>query len=58
MARTAEDFSTDPVIVVINEGDDVGTFDDWRAILADDERSDVDVDAAEILREIREHGER
>lgn len=58
MARRAEDISADPVIVVINEGDDEGTFDDWRAILADDEPSDVDADAAEILREIREHGER
>ncbi len=58
MARNAEDLSADPVIVVINKRDDEGTFDDWRTILADDEPSDVDVDAAEILREIREHGER
>jgi hypothetical protein len=58
MARSAEDVSADPVIVVINEGDDVGTFGDWRVILADDEPSDLDADAAEILREIREHGER
>jgi hypothetical protein len=58
MARSAEDLSADPVIVVIDEGDDVGTFGDWRAILADDEPSDLDADAAEILREIREHGER
>lgn len=58
MARSAEDLSADPVIVVINEGDNVGTFDEWRAILADDEPSDVDADAAEILRGIREHGER
>lgn len=58
MARSAEDVSADPVIVVINEGDHEGTFDDWRTILADDEPSDVDADAAEILREIREHGER
>jgi hypothetical protein len=58
MASSAEDLSADPVIVVINESDDEGTFDDWRAIFADDEPSDVDADAAEILREIREHGER
>lgn len=58
MARSAEDLNDDPIIVVINEGDDVGTFDEWRAILADDEPSDVDADAAEVLREIREHGER
>ena len=34
------------------------TFDDWLALLATDEPTEVDADAAEMLREIREHGER
>lgn len=33
-------------------------FDDWLALLATDEPTEVDADAAEVLREIREHGER
>jgi hypothetical protein len=36
MACSADDLSADPVIVVINEDEDVGTFGDWRAILAGD----------------------
>jgi hypothetical protein len=58
MARSAEDLSADPVIVLINEGDHDGTLDEWRSALADDAPADVDAGAAEILREIREHGER
>jgi hypothetical protein len=44
--------------VVINEDEEVGTLDDWLALLDGDEPSDVNADAADILREIREHGER
>jgi len=33
-------------------------FDEWLAALAGDESTEIDADAAEILREIREHGER
>ncbi len=34
------------------------SFDDWLASLTLGEATDVNVGAAEILREIREHGER
>ena len=34
------------------------TFDDWLALLATDEPTVVDAEAAHIIREIREHGER
>ncbi|MDP9440760.1 MAG: hypothetical protein M3P34_00965 [Actinomycetota bacterium] len=46
------------MLVVIDEDEPVGTFDDWRALLAGDERTEINADAAEILRDIREHGER
>ena len=34
------------------------SFEEWLALVDSDEPSDVDAEAAEILREIREHGER
>ncbi len=58
MARRVEDFADDPVLVLIDEPEPVETFDEWIARLDGDEPTDVDADAAEILREIREHGER
>jgi len=58
MALRLNDLPDDPVLVVIDEDEPVGTFDDWRALLAGDEPSDINADAAEILRDIREHGER
>ncbi len=57
MARRLEDLPDDPVLVVIDEHQPVGTFDDWLALLDGDEPTD-DVNAAEVLRDIREHGER
>ncbi|MCU1451316.1 MAG: hypothetical protein JWP02_3486 [Acidimicrobiales bacterium] len=57
VAHRLEDLPDDPVLVVINEEEPVGTFDEWRALLAADEPSDINADAAEILRDIREHGE-
>ena len=59
MARRAEDIPDDPVLVLIEDGEpDLLTFDGWLATLAGDEPTEIDADAAEILREIREHGER
>lgn len=58
MARRADDISSDPIIVVIDEEEPVLTFDDWLALLATDDPTGVDAEAAEIIREIREHGER
>jgi hypothetical protein len=58
MARRIEDLPDDPVLVLINEHEPVGTFDEWLALLDGDEPTDVDANAAAILRDIREHGER
>lgn len=63
MGRPAEELPLDPVIVVIEEDDgltdDVGlTFDEWLALVGSDEATEVDVDAAEVLRELRNLGER
>ncbi|HUR24371.1 MAG TPA: hypothetical protein VMZ73_10920 [Acidimicrobiales bacterium] len=58
MARRAEDLPEDPVLVLIEDDEPTMTFDEWLALLASDEPTDVDAGAAEILREIREHGER
>jgi len=58
MARRAQNTPDDPVLVVIEDADPLQSFDEWLAVLAADEPTDVDAEAAEILREIREHGER
>lgn len=58
MARRANDSPNDPVLVLIDDEEPTMTFGDWLTSLALDEPSNVDVGAAEILREIREHGER
>jgi hypothetical protein len=57
MARRLEDVPDDPVLVVIDEHEPVGTFDDWLALTDADEPTDVAANAADILRDIREHGE-
>lgn len=58
MARRAEDLPNDPVLVIIDEEEPMMTTEEWLALLATDEPTDVDADAAEVLRDIREHGER
>lgn len=57
MARRADDLPDDPVLVVIDEERPSVTFEEWLALAAEDGITDVDADAAEILRDIREHGE-
>ena len=58
MARRIEDLPADPVLILIEDEEAALTFDEWLALIAKDEPTDVDADAAEIVREIREHGER
>ncbi len=58
MARRADDLPDDPVLVLIDEDEPTVSFDDWLASLTLGDPIDVNVGAAEILREIREHGER
>jgi len=58
MVRRADDLPNDPVLVVVDDEEPTMTFDDWLALLATDGPTEVDADAAEALREIREHGER
>jgi len=57
MATRAEEMPSDPVLVVIDRPGEV-SFDDWLAALEGDDPSAVDADAAEVLREIRAHGDR
>lgn len=56
MATPAENTPNDPALVVIDRPSEA-SFDDWLAELEDDDPSAVDADAAEALRQIREHGE-
>lgn len=58
MARRADDLPNDPVLVLIDEDEPAMSFDDWLASLTLGEATDVNVGAAEILREIREYDER
>jgi hypothetical protein len=58
MARRVEDLPNDPVLVPIEDEEPTLSFDEWLALLATDEPTEVDAQAAEILREIRDHGER
>lgn len=58
VARRADELPNDPVLVLIDDGEPTMTFDEWLTSLTLDEPTDFDAGAAEILREIREHGER
>ena len=58
MARPAEDLAGDPMLAVIDDGKPEMTVEEWLATLDGLEPTDVDANAAEVLREIREHGER
>lgn len=58
MARRADELPNDPLLVLIDDDEPGTTFDDWLTSLTLDEPTDVDAGAAEILREIRDHGER
>lgn len=57
MARRVEDLPNDPVLVPIEDEEPMLSFDEWLALLATDEPTEVDAQAAKILREIRDHGE-
>ena len=59
VARRTEDIANDPAIVVIDDGNEpTMTFDEWLALIDDDEPTEIDLNAADILREFREYGER
>ena len=58
MARRVEDLTNDPVLVLIEGDEPKLTTEEWLALLDEDEPTDVNANAAEILRDIREHGER
>lgn len=58
MARPASNMPDDPVLVVIADLPSTLTFDEWLAMLAADGPTDLDAEAAAVVREIREHGER
>jgi hypothetical protein len=57
MARRLEDLPDDPVLALIDDEDPSLSFDEWLALLGTDEPTEVDANAAAIVREIREHGE-
>ncbi len=57
VARRADDLSEDPVLVVsVRQGE--GAFDERLLLVVADGPGALDVGAAEILRKMREHGER
>ncbi len=58
MVRRADELPNDPVLVLIDDDEPTMSFDDWLSSLTLGDPTDVNVGAAEILREIREHGER
>lgn len=58
MARRAEDLKNDPVLQLINADEVLGSVDEWLERLHEIEPTDIDANAAEIIRDIREHGER
>jgi len=57
MGTPAEEMKSDPALGVTDRPGEA-SFDDWLADLEGDDPSAIDADGAEVLREIREHGER
>ena len=59
MARRTEDFEIDPTIVPIDDSTDTSpaAMEAWLASLHRDEPVNLSVSTAEVVREIREHGE-
>lgn len=54
MVRRADEFPDDPVIVLIKDDDEPAmSFDEWLELVDGDEPTDVDLDAAGVLRDIR-----
>lgn len=58
MARRADDLSDDPVLVLIKDEVSDLTVEQWLASLKEDGATDVNANAVEFLREIREHDQR
>jgi len=58
MVRRADDLPERPVFDVVDDDEPTMTFDEWLALLATDEPTEVDANAAEMVREIREDGGR
>jgi hypothetical protein len=57
MAREAEEFAADPVVVLIEEEAPTMTFEEWLDLVGQDEPVDLGVSAAELLAEARRAGE-
>lgn len=55
MAKRAEDHG--PVIVPIDDEEPKMTFEEWLALIENDEPVDLGISAAELLAEAREAGE-
>lgn len=55
MVRRAEEH--DPAVVLINDEEPSMTFEEWLALIADDEPVDLGISAAELLAEARAAGE-
>jgi hypothetical protein len=47
----------DPVIVLIEDDGPTLTLEEWLALVDEDEPTETDVGAAELIREFRERGE-
>lgn len=57
MARGAEDFELGPTIVLVDDVIPTLAFEKWLELLDEDEPVDLDLPAAELLAEARDHGE-
>ena len=57
MERRAEHLPDDPVLVLLDDDEPKGTFGEWLQLVTADGPTGSDAGAAEILRDIRDHGE-